>query len=354
MSSKNRLFKTKLDVYLGLLARNYERQNNDILLKIIVNACDTRLEEDVDYYEDYGKSMHGHALNFTLPSELYINIAGHKEDYLNDIRTDINKICDLHEEYISDVFFEIQQEENFQNWKDRYNAQKIYPYIVSEPVQTKLWEIGKFRLFLSHKTEEKINVSQLKKQLKLYGIDCFIAHEDIPPTEEWQEEIKNALFSSDALVALMTDKFHDSDWTDQEIGCAFGRGIPIVSVRLGKDPYGFIGKFQALSSTWENLPSKLPEILIKYEKMKYSYILAIKECSSYSEGKRLAELLPYIDSFNAEQEEQIILAYNGNSQIYDNFSFNGGDRGQYVSFKNHLNRITGHDYVYNMKKLINT
>ena len=50
MSSKNRLFKTKLDVYLGLLARNYERQNNDILLKIIVNACDTRLEEDVDYY----------------------------------------------------------------------------------------------------------------------------------------------------------------------------------------------------------------------------------------------------------------------------------------------------------------
>lgn len=351
MSNSKRLFKSKLDFYLNLLAINYEKQKKDTLLKILVNICDTRIEEDVDYYENYGKEMYGHALYFILPSELYINILDNKQKYLDDLRNDINAICDLQEEYISNIYFEIKQEENFKNWRDRYNKQIIYPYVVTESIQNNIWGIGKFRLFLSHKTEDKIKASRLKEELKLYGIDCFIAHEDIHPTEEWQEVIKNALFSSDALIGLMTCNFHDSEWTDQEIGCAFGRGIPIVSVRLGKDPYGFIGRFQALSSTWENLPPKLASILIKYERMKYSYIFAIKECASYSDGKKLAELLPYIDFLNPEQEDQIINAYNENSQIYDNYSFNGGERGQYVSFKDYIERITGHNYEYCKKKI---
>ena len=59
-------------------------------------------------------------------------------------------------------------------------------------------------------------------------------------------EIEKALFSMHALLPLLTDGFHDSNWTDQEIGIAVGRGVPVISVKLGTDPYGFIAKYQAV------------------------------------------------------------------------------------------------------------
>ena len=88
---------------------------------------------------------------------------------------------------------------------------------------------------------------KLRDSLDRYGVSCFVAHEDIEPTKEWQDEIEGALFSMDALVALLTERFSESCWTDQEIGIAYGRGVPVVPVRLGTDPYGFIGKYQALA-----------------------------------------------------------------------------------------------------------
>ena len=63
-------------------------------------------------------------------------------------------------------------------------------------------------------------------------MSCFVAHVDIHPTKEWQDEIESALSSMDGFVALLTDKFHESDWTDQEVGFALARGVPIIAVRL--------------------------------------------------------------------------------------------------------------------------
>jgi hypothetical protein len=43
----------------------------------------------------------------------------------------------------------------------------------------------------------------------------------------------------------MHSGFHQSDWTDQEIGYAMGRNKPSFAVNYGPVSYGFIGKFQA-------------------------------------------------------------------------------------------------------------
>jgi len=64
----------------------------------------------------------------------------------------------------------------------------------------------------------KKETAQLKKSLELIGVSAFVAHTDIKPTTHWQEEIENALASMDAFVALLTEKFHESPWTDQEVG----------------------------------------------------------------------------------------------------------------------------------------
>ena len=55
------------------------------------------------------------------------------------------------------------------------------------------------------------------------------------------------------MVVLLREGFHNSKWTDQEIGYAMGRQLLIIAVRLGEDPYGFIGRFQAISGS--TLPS---------------------------------------------------------------------------------------------------
>ena len=92
----------------------------------------------------------------------------------------------------------------------------------------------------------KLKATALKAALRKYGISSFVAHEDIEPTFEWQDEIEKALASMDALTAILIPGFHDSNWTDQEIGYALGRGVLVLPLRNGLDPYGFVGKFQGI------------------------------------------------------------------------------------------------------------
>jgi hypothetical protein len=130
--------------------------------------------------------------------------------------------------------------------------------LVDGASQQRIWGEAGYRVFLSHKTSVKRETAALKERLQPFGISCFVAHEDIRPTKAWQDEIVNALTTMDAFVALLTDDFHRSLWTDQEVGFALGRNVPIISVKLGKNPYGFIGKFQALSCDWKGAPLGIP------------------------------------------------------------------------------------------------
>jgi len=103
-----------------------------------------------------------------------------------------------------------------------------------------------FRLFISHLAKDKDKATRLKSCLAAHGISGFVAHEDIHPTLEWQVEIERGLFSMDAMVAVHTPGFSASMWTQQEVGFALGRGIKVISLKMGEDPTGFISKRQAL------------------------------------------------------------------------------------------------------------
>jgi len=118
---------------------------------------------------------------------------------------------------------------------------------------SKFWHPNHLRLFLSHISTFKIRTAQLQKMLKEYGISSFVAHEDIEPTQEWQDEIEKALHSMDALCAILTPKFCESKWTDQEIGVAVGRNVLVIPIRKGIDPYGFIGKYQGMQGDGKTL-----------------------------------------------------------------------------------------------------
>ncbi len=108
------------------------------------------------------------------------------------------------------------------------------------------WREGEFRLFLSHIAREKNFLSLLASSLERYGVHGFVAHEHIDPGREWADVIRSCLFTCDALVAVLHDGFHESNWTDQEVGFVMGQHKFAVAVRAGTDPYGFLGAVQGI------------------------------------------------------------------------------------------------------------
>jgi hypothetical protein len=202
-----------------------------------------------------------------------------------------------------------------------------------------------FRVFLSHRSKSKKKAADLKERLALFGVSCFVAHQDVSPTKAWQDEIELALHSMDAFVALMTKGFHDSLWTDQEVGFAFARAVPIVTLRLGADPYGFIGKFQALSCSLEAAPARIAGLLINQPGMLDFYIDAVARCRNWDEGNVLASVLPHIDKLTHHQAQKFVSAFKNNGEVSGCFGFNGSrarEHGDGLAI--HLKRATGRRY----------
>jgi hypothetical protein len=140
------------------------------------------------------------------------------------------------------------------------------------------WKTGHFKLFLSHLATFKVPTSHLQTALRKYAISSFVAHEDIEPTKEWQQEIEAGLQTMDALAAILMPGFKESNWCDQEIGVAVGRDVLIIPIRRGLDPYGFIGKYQGIQANGKNIGEVAEAIfqtLVKSPKTQNKMLLAI-------------------------------------------------------------------------------
>jgi hypothetical protein len=156
-----------------------------------------------------------------------------------------------------------------------------------------LWQEGYFRLFLSHVSAHKQLVSEVKSHLIVQGVDAFVAHEDIAPTKEWEPEIEAALETCDALAAFLTPDFHNSLWTDQEVGFCVRRRILIVPIRMGRDPYGLLGRYQALNAVARDaawIADALFNILIDHdltsERLSPAVVKLFEESGSFAQAKR--------------------------------------------------------------------
>jgi len=193
-------------------------------------------------------------------------------------------------------------------------------------IEPAFWLPGHFRLFLSHLAVHKDIATSLQAGFENFHISAFVAHRDIEPTKEWQEEIELALGTSDALVALLTEGFHSSKWTDQEIGFAMGRGLLIISVRLGEEPYGFIAKHQALQgkgASTGDLWLQIYEILRDHKqtqkRMVESLVHRFEQSDSFKHAKDNIALLEDVRYWDKRLSERLASAVNDNRQIRESF-----------------------------------
>jgi hypothetical protein len=320
MSTHNFELPRRIDHYLAILSKTYGKNEGYRFQALLVNA-QTKVHEGWDY-DNWNGGTYGHALYLTLPEQLYLDVVDQKSIVEETIREDFNKIHNVQNEYIAAVFIEMESSAS-DDWRKESGLLITGKKIVSSDTAEDIWGDDGFRVFLSHKTEVKRETTELKMRLQKFNISSFVAHTDIHPTKAWQDEIESALASMNGFVALMTEDFHNSDWTDQEVGYAFARGIPIIAVRLGKDPYGFIGKFQGLTTTWDRAPYEIVKLFMKQDRMIDSFVESVRNCSSFSHGNTLAKLLPEINHLSEEQVDKLIEAFNSNEQLKGSYGFIG-------------------------------
>jgi nucleoside 2-deoxyribosyltransferase len=194
--------------------------------------------------------------------------------------------------------------------------------VASSYIEPAFWRKGMFRLFISHLAVHKKWAGELQEALLQFGISGFVAHSDIEPTTEWQDQIETALSTCDALVALLHDKFHESKWTDQEIGFAMGRGVPVFSVHFGQAPYGFIGRFQAFNGNNSDPTTLAHQIFKAFHSNKQTrnamsevLVRLFEQSGSFMEAKARIGYLEELDIWEPSFGKRILLAEESNGQI---------------------------------------
>lgn len=352
MDSQESLFELPRNIerYLATLSQLYANEGKKLLQGIVVNSR-IHVEEGWEY-DNWDGGIDGHALYLTAPATLFDASLDQIDHLRQQIKEDLNRISHVRREYIAEVFLELDFAADG-DWRKGTGLLVAPDRFIPERVMDRIWGGTGFRLFLSHKAEVRREVAKLKESLELYGVSAFVAHEDICPTREWQDEIEYALSSMEGFAALLTEDFHDSDWTDQEVGYAVARGVPIVPVRLARDPYGFIGRIQALSTTWETAAEGIVRLLMRYDTMLDAYIGALSQCSSYQNANVLAKALQGIENLTAPQIDRLVQVYNHNAELQGSFGFNGTRPDLFgPGLVTYLNRFGTRQFTYTSSQLI--
>lgn len=185
------------------------------------------------------------------------------------------------------------------------------------------WRPGEFKLFLSHISQHKEFVVKLAYALKLYGVHGFVAHEDIDPGQEWVKVIDAALMTCDALVAVLHLGFHESKWTDQEVGYVIGRRKFTVAIRAGIDPYGFLSPVQGISVNQDRdvkeIAHEIVKVLTSELKTKYAMRDALVDrlvrSVSFPMSIELVDLLIQCPKLTKDQYFRLREAERKNDQV---------------------------------------
>ena len=192
------------------------------------------------------------------------------------------------------------------------------------------WGGTGLRVLLSHSHVDKASASELKAQLDLLGVQSFVAHEDIEPTRQWLDEMRIALDSMHILVALVTEEFKLSKWTDQEVGYAVASRAAVIPVGLGLTPYGFMSSVQALRGSESQADWAKAIVKFAFEQPTLavagfrSFLSALDDCPRYEVADTLRdEILPLVDKWTPKREQRFAKHYNCNAQVYEAARYGG-------------------------------
>ena len=331
---------------LRRLKIEYARSEDRFFLQIVTSRVFVRENAKEFYNTNLSAVVYGHDVLFFLPDHLFDKIELRKEKfYRKKIREDLNECHSFEDELFNEVFFEVE-DENDREYQQAVSPDK-YPQV--EPDALSIWRPGQIRLFVSHRDGHKKKAKELAEALEGYGISAFLAHDTIEAMTTWQNEILNGLKTMEIMLVFATDDLHDSAWTNQEIGFALGRGVPILSLKLeNTDPKGFIGSKQALRGSLQDPAASAPQIyglvaekLDNKDRLQSALIAAFISSPGFKETeKRFDRLNKVIHSISKEETQRIIDGFKENNQLHNAFYLNN----EYKRLINFLNRTADQEY----------
>ncbi|MDD3055381.1 MAG: toll/interleukin-1 receptor domain-containing protein [Aliarcobacter sp.] len=241
---------------------------------------------------------------------------------------ELEKLVEEDIELLIKIFDQMQQEyDEIKYIKFKININMQQNHTQNNELAT-FWEQGHFKLFISHLAKYKIQATNLKDGLKLYGISGFVAHVDIETSKQWQDEIEKALHTMDALTAILREGFKESNWCDQEVGFAVGKDILIIPIRQGIRPYGFIGKYQAIqgnNTTVQDVAKKVFNTIVKNPKTRNKMLTCLTNLISNSTHIETAlkqlEILSEISDLPQELLEQMAKQIENNNVLIHSSDF---------------------------------
>lgn len=321
----------------------YERAGEETLHDIVSKAK-WRIEEGVEF-ESWNGGQHGHNLIMHLtPEQLGQVPLATQRDTAERLRADVNAAStSIEDEYIAAVHLEMD------------DGSALMGSVTPGLALPNFWKPGHLRLFVSHRDSHKHTAHALARELEEYGISSFVAHDTIEPDAEWLVEINKALTTMEIMLALVTDDFHESVWTNQEVGVALGRGVPVISAKLGKtDPRGFIQSRQALKISEDDLEAaavalfgKLSERLNATDRLRGHLVSAFCASENFNETRRRFDRLKSLNGFTKNEVTQIMTAFTKNSQLHNCYYLNSKNR--LVRF---LEECTGSPYRIDGRQII--
>ena len=340
--------------YLRRLQIEYGLSENQFLLQIVSSSrAIVREMTSVDNW-DFNTTASGHDVLLFLPDSIFEKIKlVNQEKYCQKLCEDLNRCKDIDGEFFNQVFFKCENE----NDEEYQQAVSLSDPPQIDPEMLDVWKFGHIRLFISHSAKHKKEVRDLADALEDYGISAFVAHDRIKPMEKWQSEILKGLETMEIMLAFVTDDFHKSVWTNQEIGFALGCNVPILSLKLEEtDPKGFIGSEQALNGNLENPAASVPKIyellwekLANKNRLQSALITAFIESPKWDKTRIWFDYLDkFVDSLSQEEVASIIDGFEKNSQLNNCYYLT--DYNNYMI--NFLEKTTGRKYIIKRRKII--
>ena len=281
----------------------------------VLRSAEPHLEEPE--YDNWDGGTYYHTLTLIVPVDLFARLGDQLrpiEERISNRITDVLRAPDRHR--VTAVVIQPSMLD--------HTSEQLADIVVarSERPVPQFWAPGQFRLFISHVTSFRQRATALRQALSRFHISGFVAHETIEPGELWQREIEAALRSMDAMAALITPDFHDSTWTDQEVGWALGSGIYVLPVRRGADPYGFLGEvqgIQGLDKKVSEVAEEIFETLLRLSQTKEALLEAIvagfERSESYKVSHQNITLLERARTIPESLLRRIEVAARSNEQV---------------------------------------
>lgn len=178
------------------------------------------------------------------------------------------------------------------------------------------WLPGKLRFFISHRDSKKVEAKALGAHLEAIGLTCFVAHDSIEPMSQWKFEILKALKTMEAFVCFITEDYYESVWTNQEIGFALSKGVPLYLYSHDRsDPKGFNLDIQAIKTGPETLVQLIKRDFGGHNSIKQALLGRLLEAKDGTFENAKNRFIEIVDlKFNDFEIDRLVETINGRAK----------------------------------------